>query len=122
MQAALSLLHGTDLSSYHYLSLFFKGLYKLKPTTPKYTHTWDINIVLKGLEKWHPTSSLSLKKLTHKLTMLLALRTAYRVQHLSLIKSANIKVSSHGVEITITDITKNFKSRIGTASCCPTIF
>ena len=92
MRSALSLLYGTDLSNNQDLSLFFKGLYKLKPTTPKYTHTWDINIVLKELESWHPTSSLSLKKLTRKLTMLLALRTAYRVQHLSLIKLANIKV------------------------------
>ncbi|KAL7301127.1 hypothetical protein TKK_0006103 [Trichogramma kaykai] len=53
----------------------------MKPPTPKYSDTWDVTPVLEEMKKWWTMESLSLEKLTLKLTMLLALGTGFRVQN-----------------------------------------
>ena len=50
-----------------------KGVFEKKPLLPRYENTWDVNIVLKDLETWIPTEKLTLKELTYKLRMLIAL-------------------------------------------------
>ena len=93
------------------LNRFFKGVFKLRPTSAKYNTTWDVGLVLRELESWGVTESLDLKKLTLKLVMLLALGSAFRVQNLSFIKLENTKMLSKGVEIRIVDLIKT--SRLG---------
>jgi len=50
-----------------------KGAFITRPPLPHYTATWDVQTVLRYLENMGPSSSLSLKYLSFKLTMLLAL-------------------------------------------------
>ena len=50
-----------------------KGSFRDNPPVPRYTHTWDINIVLTYLQEMGPNAGLSQKELTLKLAMLLAL-------------------------------------------------
>lgn len=95
------------------MTRFFKGVFKMRPTAPKYSNIWSVDDVLKLLENWFPLETLNLQKLTLKLVMLLALGTAFRVQSLTLIKLKNIKKISGGVEIRISDLTKT--SRAGAA-------
>lgn len=92
---------------------FFKGVFKLRSTKPKYCNIWSVDDVLNLLEKWYPLETLDLQNLTLKLVMLLALGSAFRVQSLALIKLKNIKKLSEGVEIRILDLTKT--SRPGAA-------
>ena len=106
MRAALSLLCNNELSDNTELNRLFKGFYRLRPSKPKYTNTWDVNIVLKELETWIPNEKLTLKKLTLKLVMLLALCTGFRVQNLSVLKMNEIKINDAGVELTISDLVK----------------
>lgn len=82
------------------------------PSLPKYSSTWDIGLVLKKVESWNKEGPLDLQKLPVKLTVLLALGSAFRVQSLVFIKLENIAVSSISVDIVILDITKT--SRPGT--------
>ena len=63
-----------------------KGVFECKPTFPKVCSTWDVNIVLKELESWYPTEKLTLKELTLKLVMLIALCTGQRCQTLKALK------------------------------------
>ena len=49
---------------------------------PRYTAVWDVNQVLDYLKTLYPVNEISLKSLTLKLTMLLALVTAQRGQSL----------------------------------------
>nr|CAH7742645.1 unnamed protein product [Callosobruchus chinensis] len=58
------------------------------------------------LKKLHPLNRLDLKKLKIKLTLLLALCTAQRVQTLSKIRLPNIRCTEQGVKVTITDVIK----------------
>lgn len=84
----------------------FKGVFKIRPFAPKYTATWDPNIVLTFLKRWHPLENLDLEKLTKKTAMLLALTKGQRVQTLSVIRHKNVRVSVNGVDIILSDILK----------------
>lgn len=106
-RSALSLLLGNNVGSDECIKRLLKGAYKLKPSRPKYTHTWDPQIVLNHISNWYPNRDLELSQLTKKVVILLALCTAQRVQTLSLIKISNIYISDAGVKILITDVIKS---------------
>ena len=50
-----------------------KGTFHTRPPLLRYTATWNVQTVLQYLESIGPTSSLTLKPLTFKLTMLFVL-------------------------------------------------
>lgn len=105
-RSALSLLLGHNIGTDDRITRILKGVYKLRPSIPKYINTWDPQVVLSKLETWYPNSELSLEKLTKKLVMLLALCTAHRLQTFSLIKINNIKCFASVIKIYIIDIIK----------------
>ena len=67
-----------------------KGIFEERPSLPKYVHTWDVNNVLKSLEKSLEANELTLKDLTLKLALLLSLITGQRGQALHLLKVNDI--------------------------------
>lgn len=89
---------------------FFRGIFRIRPTFPKYSTTWNPSTVLNYLRTLE-NDLINLELLTKKLVLLLALASGQRVQTLSLIKICNIKMSDSKVLITITDIIKT--SRVG---------
>ena len=58
------------------------GLFNQKPALPRYSETWDPQIVLNHLKTFPAIDDMSLKQLTLKLVMLMALLSAQRVQTL----------------------------------------
>lgn len=70
---------------------FLRGVYNLRPTLPRYTHTWDVEKVLSVLRKLSPVKHLSLKDLTMKLCMLIALTNAARIQSLHLLSVNSVQ-------------------------------
>ena len=66
-----------------------KGIFNRRPSLPRYTVTWDIKVVLDYLETLS-TVEINLKFLTLKVTMLLALVTAQRVQTLKALVVKNL--------------------------------
>ncbi|CAG9091667.1 unnamed protein product [Plutella xylostella] len=105
-RSALSLFLNDKIGSDDSIKRLLKGAYKLKPSLPKYTSTWDPQIVLNYVSNWYPNLELRLEDITKKLAILLALTTAHRVQTLSLIKIENISITGNGVKIAIIDIIK----------------
>jgi len=73
---------------------------------PKYTETWDVQQVLSYLCNMAPVKKLSLKLLTFKLVMLLALVTAQRAQTLSLLSTKAMKLSQFSCTFYITQLLK----------------
>lgn len=65
----------------------------MKPPQPRYTQVWDVNKVLRYLRTLSPVKLLSLKNLTLKLVMLIALTNATRVQTIQLLTVKNINKS-----------------------------
>lgn len=88
---------------------FMKGVFKLRPATPKYSITWDPGLVLEYLAQQWPNTELNLETLSKKTASLLALVTAHRVQTLALIKLKNTKITVKDIVITIPDLIKTSK-------------
>ena len=55
------------------ISRLLKGAFHLWPPLPRYTSTWNVQVVLQYLEGLGPSDALTLKTLTLKLTMLMCL-------------------------------------------------
>ena len=55
-----------------------KGIFDLRPVVPKYFKTWDVSGVLKYLISLSPAPFLSLKKMTLKMVMIMAIIKASR--------------------------------------------
>lgn len=64
------------------VSRFKTGLFNQKPALPRYTDTWNSQVVLNHLKTYLTTGNLSLKELTQKLVMLMALLSVQRTQTL----------------------------------------
>lgn len=83
--------------------MFFKRAYKIRPPRPRYSHTWDPEVVLSFLENSPTNEDLHFQQLSDKTTTLLALSTAHRLQTFSLIRVDQITQSAAMVEIMIPD-------------------
>ena len=106
IRSAIGLISDVLISESNIINRLFRGIFRERPSTPKYTKTWNVDIVLDKLEKQYPLGSLSIQSLTKKLVMLLALGTSFRVQSLALIKLKNVSINNGGVEIKISDLIK----------------
>ncbi|CAG2218782.1 unnamed protein product [Mytilus edulis] len=84
----------------------YEGIFNKRPSLPKYNVTWNIEIVLKFLKSLKPVKDISLKKLTLKLVMLLALTTGQRIQSLFLIDIRNLELGETYVKIRYGDLLK----------------
>lgn len=116
-RSALSLIVGTNVTSNDCVNRFLKGAYRLKPPNPKYSHTWDTNVVLNHLSNIYPYDNVSLVDLSYKTCALVAIASAQRMQTISLIKLENIVMNNDTILIKISDLIKT--SRPG--ACQPLI-
>ena len=71
---------GTSFGENRLVCRFLKGVFEIKPALPKYKKIWDVGQVLTYVRSLTLNSELSLKQLSHKLVMLLALLTGQRCQ------------------------------------------
>ena len=84
--------HGTLTIGAHPLIIrFMKGVYNLRPPQARYSAIWDPTVVLKYLKTLAPAKFLSLKDLTLKLVVLMALVSVQRAQSLHLLNINTMK-------------------------------
>lgn len=102
-RSALALIVSNDITNSPHIKRFLKGVFRMRPSLPRYENTWDPQ---KVLEFFQNRPSDDLKDLTCKLATLLALATGQRIQTLSLIKRANIQILDTGLKIFIPDLVK----------------
>ena len=86
---------------------FLKGVFQERPALPRYTTTWDVSEVLSYLQTLDPSAELSLKVLSQKLVMLLALLSGQRTQTLKLVHIHNIRYTEAGCLIYVTSLLKH---------------
>ena len=48
------------------IARLLKGMFHIRPPEPRYSFTWDVDVLLAFLESWFPLSVLELKQLTLK--------------------------------------------------------
>ncbi len=83
-----------------------RGAFSERPALPKYQSTWDVTKVLDCVKIWESIDVISLKLLTFKLTMLLALLSGQRVQTIHLIEIDQIEFRKSKVVIQIHSLVK----------------
>lgn len=118
VRSALAFLLSPRLALEPQIKRFFKGVYNLRPSCPRYDYTWDPAVVLNYVQQWD-NYTITLNNLAKKLAVLLALATAHRLQTLSLIDIRNIRTlpEDHTIEIKIPDRIKTS----GKNACQPTL-
>ena len=88
---------------------YMRGVFTKRPSLPKYSASWDVGVVLRFLKTLMPVNKLSLKQLTWKLVMLLALLTGQRGQTLHLMDLRYIDIQENTVHIQLLDLLKTSK-------------
>ncbi|KAK3101242.1 hypothetical protein FSP39_002051 [Pinctada imbricata] len=74
---------GFQVGEHPLVKRLMRGIYRVSPPLPRYSHTWEVDKVLTYLKSLGPNISMTLKNLTLKLTMLLALTAAKRCSELA---------------------------------------
>ena len=64
---------GVPIGQHPLVTRLLKGVYNTRPPKPHYTETWDVDRVLNHLSSLGENSQLSLKQLSQKLVVLMAL-------------------------------------------------
>ena len=88
---------------------YMKGVFELKLALLKYSEIWDVKLVLDYLKTFTDRSTLSIKELTLKLTMLLGLTTGQRRQIIHKISVNCIQELPDRYRITIDEKLKQTK-------------
>ena len=89
------------------VSKFMKGVFRTKPPKPKYCSSLNVAKVLDFLRNQEPLDKLSLKLLTFKLTVLLAITTSARAHQLAALDLDFSLVMEDAWEFTIPEHVKN---------------
>ena len=63
-----------------------------RPALPRCKEIWDVSIVLRYVEKWHPLKELDLKHLTFKAVMLMVLSSGQRCQTINALNIYNMQL------------------------------
>lgn len=113
LSALISLPGNISIGNHPLVSRFIKGVFQIRPTLPRYSSVWDVNVVLKYLKTVAPASSLSLKELSYKVTMLLLLLlSSQRLQTMKLLDIRNLSSTGSSFSFLITEKVK--QTRPGT--------
>lgn len=96
LSSTLAPIDGFKIGDHPAVSRLVKGAFNLRPPIQKLVPSWSVNKVLRELSTWPIQAELTLKELTFKTLLLLALVTAHRVD--SLPKMIFKRPFSHSLE------------------------
>ena len=105
-KAALSLVIHIPEEQKPLLKFFMKGAFNKNPPKPKYKCIWDVSIMLNFLKAMGDNASLSLRQISLKLTMLIALTTGQRVQTIASLSLQSLFFTNAGISIILDGLLK----------------
>lgn len=85
------------------------GVFNLRPTKPRFTFIWDVQVVIDHLNTLSNNEGLSIKILSHKLAMLLALTSASRGSEVCYLNMDHMVRSQDSYVFTLDKLTKTRK-------------
>ena len=83
LSAVIILPNGKKFGDHPHVKQFIKGFFNTDPPKPRYTATWDPNVITKMLKSWYPATKLNMLRLAKKIVMLILLITGQRGQILT---------------------------------------
>ena len=111
-RSSLSILFDSPAPSFGEAPLtkrFMRAMFNIHPSLPKYNSTWDVNVVLRYLEKLSPVRFLNLQQLSHKLITLLALVTGQHMQTLHALDLDSCDIRKDYIVFNIQEVLKHSK-------------
>ena len=106
LSAFIVLKDGSNVGTNSFVTRFLKGIFNIKPPLPRYNSVWDAKVVLNFIRSLGDNASLSLKMLTLKLCMLMALVSAQRCQTLCALSIDGLTVTEDSVTFHINTLLK----------------
>lgn len=91
------------------MTRFLRGVFIARPTLPRYKEIWDVSIVFNYLKELHPVEQLTLKDVTHKTVILLALLSGQRCQTLHSLSIRNMLQTDEKIVFNIMELLKTSK-------------
>jgi site-specific recombinase XerD len=109
-RSALSAFHpeigGFPVGKHPTITALLRGMFNERPPKPRYSQTWDVDDVLRYIKAEQQDTNLSLKDLTLKLTMLLALCSASRGSELQRLNPQSMVDMGNQIEFHVEGLTK----------------
>ncbi|KAL9964636.1 hypothetical protein ACROYT_G028306 [Oculina patagonica] len=106
LRSAISSTHpkidGYPVGQHPYVTRLLKGALNKRPPKPRYSHTWNVDIMVKYIISLGKNSSLTLKVLSMKLVTLLALTCPERISTLANLDLRHCYVHPEGVSFQLT--------------------
>ena len=99
---------GVQVGQHELVSRFMKGIFNCNPPAPRYTSTWDVDVVLKYLSSLPENTHLPLA-LTHKIAMLSALCSANHCSELAPLDLNFCSIFENGIKFIILGPTRQGK-------------
>ena len=113
IRSAVSMTHrhieGVPIGQHPLVTRLLKAVYNIRPPKPHYTETWDVDGVLNHLTSLGENSQLSLKQLSQKLVVLMALVQTSRSSELQALDVRFRIYRPDGVVFTLPSLTKKRK-------------
>ena len=110
IRSAVSMTHksveGLPVGQHPLVTRLLKGVYNQRPPMPRYTSTWDVDVVTKHIVSMGRNEDLPLKHLSRKLVMLMALIKASRTSELRALDIRFRIYKPDGVIFKLTSLTK----------------
>ena len=106
LSSILAPIDSVPFGKHHLVKTYMRGVFNIRPPVPRYSQTWDPNLVLELLRQWHPTKTLDLKKLTLKVLMLILLVSGQRLQTVFFMSLDNMRSTSSSFTFVIADLLK----------------
>ena len=103
----ITLKDGVSFGQHPLVCRFMKGIFELRPSLPKYSHIWDVSVVLDYIRNYHPLSELNLKQLTLNTVMLACLLSGQRCQSISCLRIDHMQVLEDRIVFVFSDLLKH---------------
>ena len=101
---------GVVIGKHPIVSRFMQGVFNSRPPCPRYSFTWDVDVVISYLRSMGPTEQLSLKDASLKLVTLMALSSANRSSDLHALDLEFRHFTPEGVVFVLPTLTKTRRS------------
>lgn len=110
IRSAVSVTHapveGLPLGQHPLITRLMKGINNQRPAAPRYVSTWRVDTVVEYIKSLGENDKLSVKQLSCKLVMLMALVDASRTSELAALDLRFRAYSPEGVTFTLSKLTK----------------
>lgn len=104
--SSIATINGQPAGQHPLVRRFLKSVFNQRPSLPRYTTTWDPNLVLEHIKTLGPNKRLSILQLSRKLAMLMLLLSGQRGQTLHLLDTRNMQLSPNKASFQIGDLLK----------------